>query len=147
MDITTAVSTQIVLTLTVIVGIAAMFTSTCVAFKRHLSNPMCFRIRMIPKHWDEEKLRNELYKVDAELRDHNITLSICSSSSKSSTALLEFADSGTKFFRSLSPNEDHTVLGSLLIDQHFLGFTVLHSPAGKVSAEYARLLRWKLENC
>ena len=94
---------------------------------------------MIPKNWDEGKLRNELYQMDAELRDHDITLSLCSSSSRS-TALLEFKDSGTQFFRNLSPYEDHTVLDLLLIDQHFRGFTVLHSPAGNVSAEYVSLL-------
>lgn len=90
---------------------------------------------MIPKSWDKDRLRNELYKLDAELRENDIALSMCPCGSWG-TAVLEFKHADTAFFRNLPIDEDYNVLDSpLVIDQNFFGFTVLHSPKGKISAE------------
>ena len=96
---------------------------------------------MIPAEWDKARLLLELRKVDTELEKlypEYVELSICPSGS-TNTALLEFKNSGTEFFRALSPDEDNFVLGDLIIDLNFFGFTVLHSPVGEITAEYSDL--------
>ena len=106
---------------------------------------MCFRITGIPKHWDEDDLREMLNSVDKDLDLEQANLSelfpACGASESSQVALLN-VDCCTQFLGGVMKNEEEHLSGRrdgqkyhLRIDRHFYDLTPLNKPKGPICAE------------
>jgi hypothetical protein len=96
----------------------------------------CFRIRFVPPDWSHEKLLDTIYQIDPPLRTYKQFWLSLSRSGSTQTALLIFEDKCTEYFLSISLYKDRDTPVDLVIDRHFHGMTVLHTPPGGIAVEY-----------